>query len=121
MKDFEKFVRHLKFESLALAILMVVLTYRSPYSLWWLIISFLAFDIGMIGYLFNEKVGAFTYNQMHNYTVPTLLIALGIVINTPWISLIGYCWIFHISVDRVMGFGLKDKKSFKHTHLGNLR
>ena len=121
MKEFEKFVRHLKFESLALAILMVVLTYKSPYSMWWLVVLFLVFDIGMVGYLFNEKIGALTYNQMHNYTVPTLLIVLGILTNTSWISLIGYAWIFHISVDRVLGFGLKEKSSFHHTHLGKLK
>lgn len=118
--DFEKFIRHLKLEAIALAILMAVLTYKSPYSLWWLLGTFLLFDIGAVGYIFNTKIGAKTYNFMHNYTVPTLFIVGGIVLSSDITALIGYCWTFHISVDRALGFGLKDKKSFKRTHMGKI-
>ncbi len=119
-KDFRNFIAQLKLEAIALATLMIVLTYESPYSLWWLLITFLAFDVGAIGYLYNTKIGAYTYNFMHNYTVPTLLIVFGIVFSHDLTALIGYCWTFHISIDRALGFGLKHKHSFHETHMGKI-
>ncbi len=119
-RDFRNFVTHLKLEAIALAILMLVLTYESSYSMWWLLIAFLFFDIGIVGYLINSKVGSYTYNLMHNFTVPTLLIAAGILFDAEIISLIGYCWTFHISIDRALGYGLKHTTSFKETHMGKI-
>lgn len=116
---FDNFIRHLKLEALSLALLMVVLTYESPYSLWWLLISFVVFDIGVVGYIFNPKLGAKTYNFTHNYTIPTLFIAVGVMIPNDLLSLVGYCWIFHISIDRTFGYGLKHKHSFKRTHMSS--
>jgi hypothetical protein len=120
MKDFEKFVRHLKLEAVALAILMVVLTYKSSAPLWILPATFLLFDIGMIGYFRNTRMGAITYNFSHSLTIPTILIAIGLIINMEWISILGFCWNFHIAVDRTLGYGLKQKHSFKETHLGSI-
>ena len=120
MKDFNKFVKHLKLEALALAILMVVLTYYSSAPLWILIVSFPFFDIGMIGYIKNTKAGAITYNLTHNATIPTLIIATGLITHTEWIAVLGFCWSFHIAVDRTLGYGLKHDHSFKETHLGHI-
>lgn len=119
-QEFRKFVTHLKLEALALAILMVVLTSASPYSLWVLPLSFLVFDLGMIGYLFNDKIGSIGYNFSHNFTVPTLLVAYGVATGNNPVAVIGYCWIFHISVDRTLGYGLKHRHSFHDTHLGKI-
>lgn len=120
MKDFKKFIRHLKLEALALAILMVVLTYYSSAPLWILLVSFPFFDIGMIGYIKDTKFGAITYNLTHNATIPTLLIVIGLVSKIEWIALLGFCWSFHIAVDRTLGFGLKHEHSFNETHLGHI-
>ena len=120
MKDFEKFVKHLRFEAIALAILMVVLTYESPAPLWILPATFLLFDIGVIGYLKDTKLGALTYNISHSLTIPTFLIASGILFDISWIAVFGFCWIFHVAVDRSLGFGLKHQHSFKETHLGKI-
>jgi hypothetical protein len=117
---FEKFVKHLKLESLSLAILMVVLTYYSPAPLWILPATFLFFDIGMIGYLKNTKFGALTYNISHDFTIPTILIALGLMFNVSWVSVVGYCWVFHVAIDRSLGYGLKHEHSFNETHLGKI-
>lgn len=116
----EKFIRSLRFEGLALAVLMVVLIYNSSAPLWILPATFLLFDLCIIGYAVNEKVGAKTYNLIHNATLPTILIALGLLINTEWISILGICWTFHIAVDRTLGYGLKHEESFMHTHLGKI-
>jgi len=119
-KSFEKFVRRLRLESLSLAILMIALTYYSSAPLWILPASFLLFDISIVGYAINNKIGSLSYNFMHNSTFPTLLIALGLVTNTEWVAVLGFCWTFHISIDRTLGFGLKHERSFRETHLGKI-
>lgn len=93
MKDFEKFVKHLRFEALALAVLMFVLAYKSQYSLWWLLAGFPIVDICLVGYLFGPKIGALTYNLAHNAALPTTLIAIGITFNKPvylWLASSGH-------------------------------
>lgn len=120
MKDFEKFVKQLKLEAITLAILMVVLTNKSSAPLWILPASFLFFDIGAIGYFKDSKFGAITYNVFHNLTIPTLLIAFGIFADVEWVAVLGFCWTFHIAVDRSLGYGLKHSHSFKETHLGSI-
>lgn len=119
-KEFASFIRHLKFEALALGALMFALAYRSPYSTWWLLVAFPFVDIGMVGYLINPKVGAQTYNLFHNATFPTALIAVGVIISNDLVSFVGIAWTFHIAVDRLLGYGLKHKHSFKETHLGKI-
>jgi hypothetical protein len=121
MKEFEKFVRHLKLEALALAILMVVLLYKSDASLWWLLIGFPFIDIGTAGYLVNKKIGALVYNFFHNATLPTFSVVVGILSDNTVLSVIGYVWIFHITIDRLLGYGLKQSHSFHETHLGSLK
>lgn len=121
LKDFESFIKHLKFEAVALAMLMAALTYLSDYSLWVLPVTFLLFDIGMIGYLKDAPTGAKLYNLSHNLTVPTLMITYGALFEHPTMSVIGFCWTFHIAVDRALGFGLKQHTSFHHTHLGTIK
>ncbi len=121
MKDFEKFVKHLKLEAIALAILIVVLTRESGFSLWVLPATFLLFDAGMIGYIKDAKTGARMYNVMHSLTIPTLMVAGGVFFSQEVVSVIGYCWIFHIAVDRALGYGLKQHSSFHHTHLGEIK
>jgi hypothetical protein len=120
MNDFEKFIKSLRLEGLALAILMVVLIYNSTAPLWILPATFLLFDISIIGYKFSNKIGAKTYNFIHNATFPTILIAAGLLVDIEWISILGICWTFHIAVDRTLGYGLKHEESFAHTHLGKI-
>lgn len=114
------FVKTLKLEGLVLAALMVVLTREAGQSLWFLPATFLLFDVSMIGYMFNKKVGAFTYNLVHNSVLPTLLLIAGILLSVRSIEIWAYTWLFHVGIDRALGYGLKHKTSFKHTHLGKL-
>ena len=119
-KDFKRFAAHLRIEAVALAGLMTALTYKSGTPLWVLPATFIFFDIGMIGYIVSARVGALTYNLIHNSTIPTILIIYGALNNAHAISVIAYAWTFHIAIDRMLGFGLKHKKSFHHTHLGKI-
>lgn len=121
MNDFKNFVLHLKLEAIALATLMVALTHVSSAPLWVLPVTFLIFDIGMVGYIKDTKLGAMTYNFTHDLTLPTLLVAFGVFFNAEAVAVTGYCWTFHIAVDRALGFGLKHSHSFHATHLGSIK
>jgi hypothetical protein len=46
-----------------------------------------------------------------------LLIA-GIATDSPMVYSIALIWFVHIGMDRALGYGLKYRDSFKHTHLG---
>lgn len=78
---------------------------------------FLVPDISMLGYLAGTRIGAMTYNFVHTYTVPILLLlALCFFGQTSyiWFAVI---WAAHIGFDRLLGFGLKYETAFKDTHL----
>ncbi|MFN3866237.1 MAG: DUF4260 family protein, partial [Demequina sp.] len=34
------------------------------------------------------------------------------------VALLAAAWVFHVGVDRALGYGLKHADSFRHTHLG---
>jgi Domain of unknown function (DUF4260) len=112
----------LKLEELAVFVAAIFLLYQLPVHLsWWLyLLLFLSPDIGMIGYLFNTRTGAFTYNFTHHKAVAVALIAIGWYAHQEGFLLYGYILLAHSSFDRVLGFGLKYPDNFKHTSLGSL-
>jgi hypothetical protein len=85
---------------------------------WWLLALFLVWDLSMIGYIVSAPVGAWTYNAVHSYIGPGLLIAGALVADGRWAAFVGLAWAFHIAVDRLLGYGLKFTTAFNHTHLG---
>ncbi len=87
---------------------------------WWLIVLFVAFDISAIGYAVNNKIGALTYNIGHSLIGPTLLATLYVLTSSQIVLFITLLWVFHIFVDRALGYGLKYSTSFYHTHLGKI-
>src|SRR5262245_47821303 len=84
---------------------------------WYFALGLLIVDISMVGYLFNNKIGAITYNLGHSFVLPSLLLLTGMTNLIRWPLLVAIIWIAHISLDRALGFGLK-QKDFRHTHLG---
>ena len=87
---------------------------------WWLIVLFLLFDISMVGYVVNQKIGALTYNMGHSLIGPAILAAIYIATNNQAVLFITSLWLFHIFVDRALGYGLKHSTGFEHTHLGKI-
>jgi hypothetical protein len=74
-------------------------------------------DLSMIGYRFNPRAGSFTYNSVHTYALPVVLLALSFAARwTPGIH-IALIWFAHLGLDRMLGFGLKYPTAFKDTHL----
>jgi hypothetical protein len=87
---------------------------------WWLLVLFIVFDVSMVGYLMSNHMGALTYNIGHSIIGPTLLASIYIVTNNQILLFITLLWLFHIFVDRALGYGMKHTKGFDHTHLGKI-
>ena len=110
----------LKLEELAMLLLGTFLFSQLNLSWWWFIGLFLAPDLGMLGYLINTKVGAFTYNLFHHKFVAIAIYFFGIFITSEIVQMIGVLLFSHASFDRIFGYGLKYEKGFKFTHLGEI-
>ena len=82
---------------------------------------FLTPDISMLGYLANERVGAWVYNAIHTYAGPLILAGSALWTNHHALLLWALIWFAHIGFDRMLGFGLKYPTGFKHTHLSQER
>ncbi len=77
-------------------------------------------DISMIGYLASPLLGSITYNTVHTYITPALIITLSLAMGfAPGVQ-IGAILAAHISMDRTLGYGLKYASAFKDTHLNRL-
>lgn len=108
----------LKLEELAEFGLAIYLFNQTPYA-WWVFLAWiLAPDIGMIGYAFNTKTGAFTYNLTHHKGIAVVFLLCGWILSSDPVLLTGIIMFGHSAMDRIMGYGLKYTDDFKHTHLG---
>jgi hypothetical protein len=75
-------------------------------------------DISMLGYLAGPRVGAVSYNLVHNWSVGFVLLGLGMWLDSPAILLLAAVLIAHVGMDRALGYGLKSWHAFTETHLG---
>ncbi|MCB0464491.1 MAG: DUF4260 domain-containing protein [Aequorivita sp.] len=110
----------LKIEELAQFVLGIFAFSQLNYAWWLFPVLLLTPDIGMLGYIINPKIGAFTYNVFHHKAVAVAVGLLGFYFNNPLLILIGVILFSHASFDRVFGYGLKYPDSFKNTHLGSI-
>lgn len=108
-------------EYLVAAILVAVFYVSVGNFAWyWLPILFIVVDLSMVGYLANSRLGALTYNIGHSLIGPTILVAFYIATTDQPTLFISLVWLFHILVDRALGYGLKHTTGFEHTHLGTI-
>lgn len=108
----------LKLEELAELLLGIWLFTLLDYS-WWIFPALILLpDVGMAGYLFNLKTGAWLYNLFHHKAVAITCYLVGIWLAVPVLQLAGIIIFSHAAMDRMFGYGLKYSDSFKHTHLG---
>lgn len=113
--------RIIKLEELMMFLLSIVLFNQTEYAWWAFLALLLTPDIGMLGYVVNTKIGAFTYNIFHHKGIAIAILCLGWYLNNPILELSGIILFGHASMDRIFGYGLKFDDSFKHTHLGDLK
>lgn len=104
-------------EAIQLAFAVYLNTFL-PYEAWWYWVFFLTPDIGMIGYLVNTRVGAFTYNLLHHKGVALVIYIIGLSISSDALQFTGLLLFGHSAFDRMLGYGLKYADSFHNTHLG---
>ena len=115
---FEKPIALLKLEGLAVLILSLVI-YRQlalPWPLFWWTV--LLPDLALVAYFINPRIGAIAYNLTHAKLLPCLLAVVAITEHSPMLLALALIWFAHISIDRLLGYGLKYPASFRHTHLG---
>jgi Domain of unknown function (DUF4260) len=77
-------------------------------------------DVGMLGYIRDNRVGAVVYNAFHTYLPPALLAVIGMLAGADLPVLLALIWFAHIGMDRVLGYGLKYPSAFRDTHLGTI-
>ncbi|WP_106790665.1 DUF4260 domain-containing protein [Aquimarina sp. Aq78] len=110
----------LKLEEIAMLGLGIYLFSLLSYP-WWLFLAlFLLPDIGMLGYIINNKIGALSYNIFHHKGIAVLIYITGIYISNELLQLSGVVLFSHAAFDRILGYGLKYEKGFKFTHLGEI-
>ncbi len=110
----------IKVEEVFMFLLSIILFNETDYAWWLFLVLILTPDIGMVGYAFNTRVGAFTYNLFHHKGVAIIILSCGWYFSIPILELAGIILFAHSSLDRMLGYGLKFSDSFKHTHLENL-
>ena len=94
---------------------------NTEFAWWWYPALILTPDIGMLGYLFNTKIGALFYNLFHHKGIAVLLLCTGWYFESSGLELAGIILFGHACLDRIFGYGLKYDDDFKHTHLDVLK
>lgn len=110
----------LKLEELAMFVLSIYLFSLLPFPWWLFLLLILTPDISMLGYLINNKTGAFIYNIFHHKAIAIGIYLIGIYFQNHLLQLIGVILFGHSSMDRLMGYGLKYEEGFAFTHLGKI-
>ena len=112
----------LQLEEVAMTIVSIYFlsTYSLGLSVWVWVLLFFAPDVSMLGYLWNARLGAITYNLVHHKGVALVLIGIGYGVQNEVLTATGILLFAHASFDRIWGYGLKYQTGFKDTHLGSL-
>jgi hypothetical protein len=102
----------------AAALIAGAILYAQLGGNWLLFIPLLLLpDASAIGYLGGLRVGAFTYNLIHNWVIGLAVLGLGWAIDSNLLLFAGTILIAHVGMDRLAGYGLKHPSGFKDTHL----
>ena len=110
----------LRAESLAIFVAGFVLFLQLNGNALWLLPLLLAPDLSMAGYLGGPRLGAITYNVVHNLVTALVLLAIGWFAPVASLALFGAVVLAHVGMDRALGYGLKLPTDFKDTHLGRI-
>lgn len=108
----------LRAEGLAFALVSGALLWDSGPSLATVFVVLVAPDLTIAAYALGPRAGALAYNAAHTTIGPILMGAAGLFAGSRELVEIGLLWLLHIGADRALGFGLKHRTGFEHTHLG---
>ncbi|RAJ06989.1 uncharacterized protein DUF4260 [Chitinophaga skermanii] len=108
----------LKLEEAAMLLLSFLMFAQQTSYPWWMIPACILLpDLSMLGYVVNNKVGAYLYNFFHHKGVALFIYFIGLYMDIEPVIFIGILLFAHSCLDRIFGFGLKYTDDFKHTHL----
>ena len=110
----------LRAESIVIFVAGVVLFLQLNGNALWLVPLLLAPDLSMVGYLGGPRLGAVTYNLVHNLATALAALAVGWLVPIAPLALAGAILLAHVGMDRSLGYGLKLPTDFKDTHLGRI-
>lgn len=110
----------LRSEALAALAAGIAIWVSNDGSLLWFIPALLLPDVSMIGYVADSRVGALTYNLVHNWTLAAAVLGLGWWLESGSMLLVGALLLAHVGMDRALGYGLKLPTDFRDTHLGRI-
>ena len=94
--------------------------YRLLFPHHWLFVAllFLVPDLSLLLFVRGTNATAVTvYNVVHSYVLPLLLGIAAAQSHNVAFGEVSLIWICHISLDRMLGYGLKYPTSFKFTHM----
>ena len=77
-------------------------------------------DLSMVGYLRGPRLGALTYNLVHNWALGLAVLGAGAWSGVTGLTIAGAVLVAHVGMDRALGYGLKLPTSFQDTHLGRI-
>jgi hypothetical protein len=110
----------LRAEALAVFLAGVVAYLQLGGNPWFLLPLLLVPDVSMMGYLGGPRLGAITYNAVHNLAVALGALAVGWLAALAPLALLGAILVAHVGMDRALGYGLKLPTDFRDTHLGRI-
>ncbi|MDQ6985458.1 MAG: DUF4260 family protein [Candidatus Dojkabacteria bacterium] len=109
----------LKLENLLLSFLFLYMLNQLLDNTLILALLFFTPDLGMIGYLANNKIGSYTYNLTHHLGIGAIFALLYLETDEKLFGIVGFIILAHSTFDRFLGYGLK-KDTFQNTHLGRI-
>ena len=77
-------------------------------------------DLSAVGYLRGPRLGAFTYNIVHNWAIGLAVLGVAVATGSVALGIAGAILVAHVGMDRAVGYGLKLSTSFHDTHLGRM-
>lgn len=77
-------------------------------------------DVSMVGFVRGTRLGALTYNVVHNEALALALAVIGLLSDVPSALGGGLILAAHVGMDRALGYGLKYPSAFRDTHLQRL-
>jgi hypothetical protein len=107
-------------EALAIFVASLFVYWHLSFNLVAFVALLFVFDVSMVGYLLNNKMGALVYNLGHNMMLPSLLVTASFAADTRQLAGFSLVWFAHIGMDRALGYGLKSTSGFTETHLGRI-
>lgn len=108
----------LRLEELALFALGLAAYAQTGLSWGWFLPLLFVPDLSALGYVFNPRAGAMSYNLFHHRGLAVLAYLAGHWLASPFLTIAGVVLFIHIAMDRFFGYGFKFPDSFHNTHLG---